>query len=64
MSNFPIIKKWFSQIWLQAKYESNFFLKATFYIFGYVLEPCMEIWWIFLNFGLIMAIENLRKHLI
>jgi hypothetical protein len=61
--SFPINKKWFSQIWLQAKYESKN-LKETFYIFGYLLEPCMEIWRIFLNFGLIMAIEILRKHLI
>jgi len=41
----------------------NFF-KATFYIFGYLLEPCMEIWRIFLKFGLIMAIEIPKKHLV
>jgi hypothetical protein len=41
--SFPINKKWFSQIWLQAKYESNLKKKPTFYIFGYLLEPCMEI---------------------
>jgi len=27
------------------------------------LEPCTEIWLVFLNFGLIMAIENLKKRI-
>jgi hypothetical protein len=40
----------FSQFWLQAKYESKKLLKA-FYIFGYLLEPGIEIWRFFLNIG-------------
>ncbi len=28
------------------------------------LEPCTEIWLFFLNIGLIMAIENLKKRMI
>jgi hypothetical protein len=38
--------------------------KIVIYIFGYLLEPCIEIWKIFLNFDQIMATENLKKHLI
>lgn len=34
------------------------------FFFGYPLEPCIEIWQIFLNFGKNLAIENLKKHLI
>jgi hypothetical protein len=30
-----------SQIWLQAKYEIKIF-KTSFYIFSYLLEPCIE----------------------
>jgi hypothetical protein len=33
----------FSQIWLHAKYKSKK-LKIPFYVFGYILEPCIEIW--------------------
>jgi hypothetical protein len=29
--------------WLQDKYESKF-SEASFHIFGYILEPCSEIW--------------------
>ncbi len=38
--------------WLQAKYESKVFFikKIFFYNFFYLLEPCIEIWWFFLNF--------------
>jgi hypothetical protein len=35
----------FSQIWLPVKYESKF-LKTSFYISGYLLEPCMDITWL------------------
>jgi hypothetical protein len=28
------------------------------------LQPCVEIWQIFLNFGRIMAIENFKNHMI
>jgi hypothetical protein len=38
--------------------------KISFYIFSYILEPCIEIWHFFLKFGQILAIENLKKHLI
>jgi hypothetical protein len=40
------------------------FLKMLSIIFCYLLEPCIEIWQIFLNCGWIMAIEYLEKHLI
>jgi hypothetical protein len=33
----------FSQIWLKAKYQSKN-LKTSLYIFGYLLEPCTDIW--------------------
>jgi hypothetical protein len=51
----------FSHILLPAKYESKIF-KTLFYVFGYLLEQCMKIWWFFLNFGWILVIENLKKH--
>jgi hypothetical protein len=35
-----------------------------FYMVGYLLEPCIEIWRFFLNFFQILAIENLKKLLI
>jgi hypothetical protein len=35
----------YSQIWLQAKYESKF-LKTSFYISGYLLEPCIDVTWL------------------
>jgi len=63
--NFVLQPKWwwftgrFSQIWLQAKYEKK---KTSFYIFGYLLELCIEIWRIFFEKIIIMAIEDLKKH--
>jgi hypothetical protein len=37
----------------------------SFYIFGYSHEPCIEKAWRFLlNFDRVLAIENLKKHLI
>jgi hypothetical protein len=33
-----------------TKYESKNF-KQPFYIIGYVIEQCIEIWWYFLNLG-------------
>jgi hypothetical protein len=52
----------FSQIWLQAKYEFeiSYSLPKNF---GYLLEPCIEIWrFSKLKFARILAIENLTKH--
>jgi hypothetical protein len=42
----------------------GFFFKNIFLYFWLLLEPCIEIWRFFLNFGQILATENLRKHLI
>jgi hypothetical protein len=36
----------------------------SFYMVGYRLEPCIEIWQFFLIFFQILAIENLEKLLI
>jgi hypothetical protein len=34
-------------------------------IFGCILEPCIETWQFFLNFGRMLAVENLKiKHMI
>jgi hypothetical protein len=52
----------FSQIWLQAKCESKFF-KTSIYIFGYILEPCIEIWrflYILVSFWLLKISKNHR----
>jgi len=36
----------------------------SFYVFGYKqIELFVEIWQFFLNFGKILTIENLKKHL-
>jgi len=53
----------FSQIWLHTKYDSNF-LKTSFYNLATYLKPYLEIWKNFLNFGRILAIENLKRHMI
>ncbi len=37
---------------------------SNFYIFGYLLEPCIEIWIFFLRYSRIMAIINRKKLLI
>jgi hypothetical protein len=38
------------------------FFKTSFYPFvATYLTRCKEIWWFFLNFGRILAIENLKK---
>jgi hypothetical protein len=54
----------FSQIWLQANFESKS-VYTSFYIFlATLLEPCVAIVQIFLKLcGIIMAIENLPKML-
>jgi hypothetical protein len=59
-----IIQARFSQIWLQDKYESTFF-EASFHIFGYLLEPCSEIWPKIKKkkVGQILVIENHKKEL-
>jgi hypothetical protein len=41
----------------------EFFSKTLFYIFGYLLEPRIEIWRFFFKFGRIMAIKIPKKHL-
>jgi hypothetical protein len=51
-----------SQIWIQDKYKGSF--KLSFYIFGFVLDSCIEIWRFFLKFGGILANKKLKKHLI
>jgi len=38
--------------------------KISFYIFGFVLDSCIEIWRFFLKFGGILANKKLKKHLI
>jgi hypothetical protein len=38
------------------------FLNILLYIWLKLLEKCIEIWRIFLNFGQIMAIENPKKY--
>ncbi len=50
-----------AKFWLQAKYESKLFKNILLFFFfpTNLLEPWIEIWWFFLNFGLIMAIQNL-----
>jgi hypothetical protein len=59
----------FNQIWPQAKYENNF-KKISFYnFFGEMIRWIFR-WlfrckfrWLFLNFGWILATENLKKHI-
>ncbi len=53
----------FSRIGLHVKDECKTF-KTFFYIFCYILEPCIKIWWFLLTFGWILIIKNLKKHLI
>jgi hypothetical protein len=39
--------------------------KTSLCIFGYLLdESCLEIWWFFLNFGQILAIEIPKRHMV
>jgi len=45
------------------KNMKEFFSKTLFYIFGYLLEPRIEIWRFFFKFGRIMAIKIPKKHL-
>jgi len=53
-------------MWLQAKYERDIFKHILIYVLAsyQYLNPCIEILRIFLNFGKILAIGNLKKHLI
>ncbi len=53
----------FTQIGLQVKDECKTF-KTFFYIFCYIFEPCIKIWWFLSTFGWILIIKNLKKHLI
>jgi hypothetical protein len=51
-----------------AKFGYKLFMKAILKkyldVFGYLLEPCIEIWQNFLNIDQIMATENIRQYLI
>jgi hypothetical protein len=40
------------------------FLKHPSLFLATLHQPCIEIWRFFLNFGRIVAIENLKKHII
>jgi len=53
-----------SQIKLWAKYGIRKFLIYFSYFWLSTWKPCKEIWLFFFEFGLISAIENLKKHLI
>jgi len=39
------------------------FLETSFYILANLLESWIELWTVILNFGWIMTIENLKKHI-
>jgi hypothetical protein len=54
----------FSQIWLQTKCGSNFYKKNPSIVLATCLKACLEIWRLFLKLCWILAIENLKKHLI
>jgi hypothetical protein len=41
--------------------EVKKFQHPSYYMFGYLLEPCIEIWNFFLKFGRVMAIEKSQK---
>ncbi len=63
----------FSTARIRPKFKKNFqisiFNFATsekistsfYYMFGYLLEPCIEIWNFFFKFGRVMAIEKSQK---
>jgi len=53
----------FRHIWLQAKYESKIFKNPSIILATY-LNHVYKFGIFFLNFGQIMAIENLERHLI
>jgi hypothetical protein len=40
-----------AKFWLQAKYECTIFKQTSFYIFGYLLETCIEIQQFSVNIG-------------
>ncbi len=59
-----IIDKSEKSTWFQGK-KPFFKKKHSSVILGYLVEPWVEIWRFFkLKFGLIMAIENLNKHMV
>jgi hypothetical protein len=45
------------------KLNMRIFFFKYLYIFNYLVQPWIEIWQVFLNFGWILAVENLKKHL-
>jgi len=58
--------RWFSQIWLQTRYE-RIFIKKSFYILGYLLEPTIkirQIWAIFFFHGksFVYRLKSLLSH--
>jgi hypothetical protein len=60
----PIIGRKISQIKLWAKYGIRKFETYFSYIWLPTWKPCKEIWRFFFQFGWILAIQNLKKHLI
>jgi hypothetical protein len=59
-----IHRKIFFQIWATSKIGKQKTLKHLSIFLAKILEPHIEIWRYFLNFGRILAIENLKKYLI
>ncbi len=45
------------------KLNMKIVFKKILLYFYYLLRPWIEIWQVFLNFGWILAVENLKKHL-
>jgi hypothetical protein len=41
--------------------EVEFFKRPSILFAATYMKWCIEIWWFFLNFGRILAIENLKK---
>jgi hypothetical protein len=48
------------QIWLVTKYEREYFL-ISLYIFGYLLEPCIEIWQLYFQKVIEFVFKNFTK---
>jgi hypothetical protein len=42
------------------KINMIFLKKKSIYVFGYLFEPCIEVWKVVINFGQIMAIEKFK----
>jgi hypothetical protein len=50
-----------AKFWIQAKYEYTIFKQTSFYIFGYLLETCIEIWKFFCKFWLNFWLLEISK---